>query len=104
MTAVSEAGSGTGRGIRSMMTVSGMITQTVGQEAKAKKPKTNKLKGSHPLQLILASQLHFNPLNIKCQISFFELKNVNIELFLFNLVDYSNRSLSPKLEKAKAFL
>jgi len=40
---------------------------------------------------------------MKCQISFFELKNVNIELFLFNLVGYSNLSLSPKLEKAKAF-
>jgi hypothetical protein len=61
MTAVSAAGSGTGRGIHSMMTVSGMMTQTVGQEAKAKKPKTNKLKGSHPLQLILAFQLHLRP-------------------------------------------
>jgi len=29
------------------------MTQTVGQEAKEKKPKTNKLKGSHPFQLIL---------------------------------------------------
>ena len=81
-----------------------MMTHTVGQEAKEKKPKTNKLKRSHPLQPILASQLHFNPLNIKCQISFFELKNVNIELFLFNFVDYLNCSLSPKLEKAKVFL
>jgi hypothetical protein len=65
MTAVSAAGSGTGRGIHSMMTVSGMMTHTVGQEAtaKAKKPKTNKLKESHPLLSIPGSQSHFRPLD-----------------------------------------
>jgi hypothetical protein len=71
-----------------MTTVSGMRTQTVGQEAKAKKPKTNKPEGSHPLQPILASQLHFRPFGHKVSNFLFELENVSIELLLFNSVGH----------------